>query len=101
MRPEGNPMTDLSETISRGLQRAKEERLKKLVLENPVPRHVAIIMDGNRRFATEEGRRPIEGHLAGKEKLEDVLEWCVDLGIKVPDSVCIFNRELQEGEGRS
>lgn len=83
MRPEVNPMTDLSETISRGLQRAKEERLKKLVLENPVPRHVAIIMDGNRRFATEEGRRPIEGHLAGKEKLEDVLEWCVDLGIKI------------------
>jgi tritrans,polycis-undecaprenyl-diphosphate synthase [geranylgeranyl-diphosphate specific] len=76
-------MTDLSETISRGLQRAKEERLKKLVLANPVPRHVAIIMDGNRRFATEEGRRPIEGHLAGKDKLEDVLEWCVDLGIHV------------------
>jgi tritrans,polycis-undecaprenyl-diphosphate synthase [geranylgeranyl-diphosphate specific] len=76
-------MTDLSETISRGLQRAKEERLKKLVLENPVPKHVAIIMDGNRRYATEDGKKAIEGHLAGKDKLEDVLEWCVDLGIHI------------------
>lgn len=63
--------------------KVKEERLKKLVLQYPVPKHVAIIMDGNRRFASEEGKRPLEGHLAGRDKLEDVLEWCVDLGIHV------------------
>ena len=30
-----------------------------------------------------EGRDPLEGHLAGKDKLEDVLEWCVDLGVHI------------------
>ncbi|MFW3146468.1 MAG: polyprenyl diphosphate synthase [Thermoplasmatota archaeon] len=76
-------MSEISSTISKGLIRVKEERLKKLVLLNPVPNHVAIIMDGNRRFASQEGKAPLEGHLAGRDKLEDVLEWCVDLGIHV------------------
>ncbi len=57
--------------------------MKKLVLQYPVPKHVAIIMDGNRRYAIEEGKEPLEGHLAGRDKLEDVLEWCVDLGIHI------------------
>ncbi len=57
--------------------------MKALVLQNPVPNHIAIIMDGNRRFASLEGKDPFEGHLAGKDKLEDVLEWCVDLGIHI------------------
>jgi tritrans,polycis-undecaprenyl-diphosphate synthase [geranylgeranyl-diphosphate specific] len=74
---------DLSTSISKGIVKAKEERLKKLVLEQPVPKHVAIIMDGNRRFAKETGQDPLEGHLAGRDKLEDVLEWCVDLGINI------------------
>ncbi|MDG6225487.1 MAG: polyprenyl diphosphate synthase [Candidatus Thermoplasmatota archaeon] len=57
--------------------------MKTLVLQNPVPDHVAIIMDGNRRYAEEEGRPSIDGHLMGRDKLEDVLEWCVDLGIRI------------------
>lgn len=40
-------------------------------------------MDGNRRFASDSGKVPLEGHLAGRDKLEDVLEWCVDLGIHI------------------
>jgi len=46
------------------------------------PRHVAIIMDGNRRYATELGLTPDIGHVFGRDKLEEVLEWCFDLGIK-------------------
>lgn len=40
-------------------------------------------MDGNRRYASQEGKLPLDGHLAGRDKLEDVLEWCVDLGIHI------------------
>jgi tritrans,polycis-undecaprenyl-diphosphate synthase [geranylgeranyl-diphosphate specific] len=48
-----------------------------------VPRHVAIIMDGNRRFAKEFGLSTTEGHIKGKEKLEEVMEWCLELGVKI------------------
>jgi tritrans,polycis-undecaprenyl-diphosphate synthase [geranylgeranyl-diphosphate specific] len=47
-----------------------------------VPKHVAIILDGNRRFADEAGLDRIEGHKLGAKKLEQVLEWCQELGIK-------------------
>lgn len=40
-------------------------------------------MDGNRRFARQLGLEEGSGHVKGKEKLEDMLDWCTDLGIKV------------------
>ena len=48
-----------------------------------VPCHLAIIMDGNRRYAKEVLNAPaFEGHRLGKKKLQEVMHWCVDLGIK-------------------
>lgn len=40
-------------------------------------------MDGNRRFARQLGLEKESGHVKGKEKLEDMLEWCTDIGIKI------------------
>jgi len=39
-------------------------------------------MDGNRRYAKNLGLSPDIGHVFGKEKIEEVLEWCFELGIK-------------------
>ncbi len=50
---------------------------------NIIPKHIAVIMDGNRRFARQLGLDETEGHLKGKDKLEDILEWCLELGIEV------------------
>ena len=47
-----------------------------------VPQHVAIIMDGNGRWATRRGKRRGEGHVAGAKTLGDVLRWCGDRGIR-------------------
>ena len=47
-----------------------------------VPRHVAVILDGNRRFAREARLGEFEGHNFGARKLEDFLEWCRELGIR-------------------
>ena len=46
-----------------------------------VPRHVAIIMDGNGRWARARGLPRLEGHRAGREAVRRTLEACRDLGI--------------------
>jgi tritrans,polycis-undecaprenyl-diphosphate synthase [geranylgeranyl-diphosphate specific] len=74
---------EISRVIANTAYQTYEKRLHREVLEEPVPRHIAIIMDGNRRFAREFGLRPVEGHVKGKDKLEEVMDWCLDLGIRV------------------
>jgi ditrans,polycis-polyprenyl diphosphate synthase len=46
-----------------------------------VPRHVAFIMDGNRRYAEQNAITVAQGHKRGFERLLRSLEWCLDLGI--------------------
>ncbi|CAF1291199.1 unnamed protein product [Rotaria sordida] len=45
------------------------------------PKHIAIVMDGNRRFAREHNFERSRGHTLGADKLFDVCQWCYDLGI--------------------
>lgn len=47
-----------------------------------VPRKIAIVLDGNRRYAKKLGLQPWKGHEFGIKKLEQLLEWCRELGIK-------------------
>ena len=47
-----------------------------------IPRHVAIIMDGNGRWAEAHGLSRFEGHQAGTENLRRVIRACVDFGIE-------------------
>ncbi|MEK7528128.1 MAG: polyprenyl diphosphate synthase [Patescibacteria group bacterium] len=51
---------------------------------NPLklPRHIAIIMDGNRRWAKQKGLPDGKGHEAGAENLQKIVEYCRDIGIK-------------------
>ena len=46
------------------------------------PTHVAVIMDGNRRYARKQGEDAPEGHRAGAQTTEDVLSWCQDVGVE-------------------
>jgi len=48
-----------------------------------VPRHIAIIMDGNGRWAKARGLPRTEGHRQGKENLRRILEACVEYGVEV------------------
>ncbi|HLE46611.1 MAG TPA: polyprenyl diphosphate synthase [Thermoplasmata archaeon] len=76
--------TDISKIISDAAYQAYEHRLLNQVRGAPVPRHVAIIMDGNRRFAQELGLgNPGMGHAKGRDKLEEVLQWCLDVGVRI------------------
>ena len=47
-----------------------------------IPKHIAIIMDGNRRYAKQIGLKATRGHQIGKEKIKETLDWCLELGVK-------------------
>lgn len=47
-----------------------------------LPSHVAVILDGNRRFAKKLMLKPWKGHEWGKKKVQALLEWCYELGLK-------------------
>jgi len=59
-----------------------------------VPTHVAIIQDGNRRYARERGDNAPDGHRAGAATTERVLDWCADLGV-AELTLYAFDRELR------
>lgn len=46
------------------------------------PAHVAVIQDGNRRYAKKRGTHTTNGHRAGAQTTEQVLDWCEELGIE-------------------
>lgn len=46
------------------------------------PEHIAIILDGNRRWAYVKALDPWFGHEKGAEKVEQLLDWCLELGVK-------------------
>lgn len=53
------------------------------VLRRPVPAHIAIIMDGNGRWAQRRGLPRLMGHRAGRKAVHEAVEGCVALGVNV------------------
>lgn len=58
-------------------------RLRRRVSHLPVPRHVGIILDGNRRWAAMQKASAKHGHQAGAAKVREFLGWCDGLGVEV------------------
>ena len=75
-------MSWIRQSAHDSLYKAYERLLTREVTEGPMPRHVAIIQDGNRRYADKIGEPRFNGHIYGALTTERVLAWCLDLGIK-------------------
>jgi len=79
-----------------------EKKLWEEIKQGPIPNHVGLILDGNRRWARRLGLDVAEGHKRGKEKIKEVLRWCWALGIKNVTIYVLstenFNRSKQEVE---
>jgi tritrans,polycis-undecaprenyl-diphosphate synthase [geranylgeranyl-diphosphate specific] len=68
-----------------GWARRRAMRAYERLLEREVsgaPSHVAVIQDGNRRYARKRGDEATDGHRAGAETTEAMLQWCDDLGVE-------------------
>jgi short-chain Z-isoprenyl diphosphate synthase len=70
-----------------------QRRLLRAVRHGRLPRHIGLILDGNRRFARARGLGSVlEGHRAGAEKVEEVLSWFEELEIRMV-TIWIFSTE--------
>ena len=59
-----------------------EARVLRRMPDN-LPKHVGVMLDGNRRWARSVGRDSAHGHLAGAANIEPLLGWCDEVGIEV------------------
>ena len=57
------------------------DNLKKHINNSKVPNHVAVIMDGNGRWAKKIGKERFFGHNSGVSSVRDTIESCIDLGV--------------------
>lgn len=78
--------------LSRPLYWLYERRLLGEVKGGPMPRHLGLILDGNRRYARALGLHPAKGHEFGVHKAYEVLEWCLELGIRTV-TVWVFSTD--------
>jgi len=64
------------------------------------PKHIAVIIDGNRRWAKKHKMQPWEGHKKGAERFEEFLKWCFEEDIKEVSAYVLstenLNRPKQE-----
>jgi short-chain Z-isoprenyl diphosphate synthase len=60
-----------------------ERRLAASLNPERTPRHVGVILDGNRRWAAVQGGSTAQGHAAGAAKIDELLSWCNEVGVEV------------------
>jgi tritrans,polycis-undecaprenyl-diphosphate synthase [geranylgeranyl-diphosphate specific] len=65
-----------------GAYKVYEKWLWYQLKEGVKPEHIAIILDGNRRWASEQALNPFLGHEKGADKVEQLIDWCLQLGVK-------------------
>lgn len=74
----------MAETVlDRALYGLYERRLQRALRGRPVPNHIGIILDGNRRWAKQLSAPPALGHRAGADKIVDVLGWADQIGVGI------------------
>jgi len=93
-----NVLATVGRAIIRPIYRVYEWWLWRQIRNGPFPRHVAVIPDGNRRWAKYLGMDPREGHTYGYERLKDVLDWLWDLNVK---AVTIYSTSYENCVKRS
>lgn len=59
------------------------KRLESDIQSGEMPKHIAIILDGNRRWAKRNLIMKIDGHFRGADAVEKLLDWCEELNIKI------------------
>jgi short-chain Z-isoprenyl diphosphate synthase len=76
-------VADWKSGIRRVLYPAYEARLARRLPHDRLPKHVGVMLDGNRRWARAAGADAAHGHRAGAANISPLLEWCDEVGVEV------------------
>jgi tritrans,polycis-undecaprenyl-diphosphate synthase [geranylgeranyl-diphosphate specific] len=66
-----------------GLYNIYARRLERETQHGDIPGHIAVILDGNRRWAKRQIMAERAGHFRGADAVENLLDWCEELGIRI------------------
>jgi short-chain Z-isoprenyl diphosphate synthase len=92
--PYGDPVK-----LSELLYRPYEQSLRRQLQGKPVPKHVAVMTDGNRRWARAAGSDNSDGYRAGADKMIEFLDWCEDAGVPTVTLYVLSTENLRRSEG--
>ncbi|MGB7449247.1 MAG: isoprenyl transferase [Ornithinimicrobium sp.] len=70
-------------SLSSLIYRAYNASLVKSIPAAGIPRHVGVMLDGNRRWARQRGAATSAGHRAGADNIKPLLGWCEEAGVEV------------------
>jgi short-chain Z-isoprenyl diphosphate synthase len=76
-------VADWKRGVRKVLYPAYEARMVRRLPEDNLPKHIGVMLDGNRRWAKAVGRDTAHGHRAGAANIEPLLTWCDEVGIEV------------------
>jgi short-chain Z-isoprenyl diphosphate synthase len=88
----------LRAAIRTPLEGLYERRLAARVHHLPTPRHVGVILDGNRRWAALQGGPTSRGHRVGAGRISNFLEWCDEQGVEVVTLWLLSTENLQRSD---
>ena len=60
-----------------------------------IPKHIGVMLDGNRRWAKAVGADTAEGYQAGADNIRPLLGWCEEVGVEVVTLVAALDRQPQ------
>ena len=92
-------MSGISGRVGDILGASVETKLLNRIAEFETPKHLAVIMDGNRRFAWTKAVPTSIGHRKGKEKLEQVMDWVLELEIPFLTVYALSTENLNNRKG--
>jgi tritrans,polycis-undecaprenyl-diphosphate synthase [geranylgeranyl-diphosphate specific] len=81
-----------------GLYRVYSKKLEKEIRNGDMPNHVAIILDGNRRWAKKNLMVSKNGHWKGADAVENLLDWCEEFDIKIITLYVLSVENLDRGD---
>lgn len=81
-----------------GLYNIYSKKLEKEIRKGDIPNHIALILDGNRRWAKKNFAIAKSGHWKGADAVENLLDWCEEFDIKIITLYALSAENLQRND---